>query len=937
MKLKNALFVLILSIISLYGQEKEQTFLSLRQTGVEEFLQKHPKFDGRGTIVFVFDTGVDMGIDGLLKTANGDVKVIDVQDFTGQGDIKFYAAEIEEKDGKKYFENEEMKFSVLGAEKLSLKALDDEYFIGAINEDFWKNSSSNIQDINGNGKKDDVFYFVVFQVNEGNEKYWVVYFDTNSNGDLSDEKPIRTYKEKQDAVAILNGDKLPQLTMGLNIFPEEKIVNFHFDDGGHGTHVAGIATGNDIGGVGLNGVAPGANVISCKLGNNNFSGGATVTESMKKAYLYADKVSKETKSYCVINMSFGVGSEFEGNAEMEKFIDELVKNNPYLYIAVSNGNEGPGISTSGLPAASSSVLSSGAVLTKEVGSDLYGTDLDNDIILYFSSRGGEVSKPDILAPGACTSTVPNWGGNDRFWGTSMASPYSAGVLSLIMSAVKEEYPDVKIPSLLVYKAIRESATKWAQYSNIDQGAGFINVDKAYELLKKYIKDGEIEKFETYSITAIAPNMENGKAPNLYLRNGLYLTGNETYSFYVERNNFAGKDKFYRVYNVVSDNDWLIPMQKKTYLRNDQATGINVRFDKSKMQKPGMYNARIKAYREGSDKYTEFEMMATVIIPEEFTKENNYRKTWSGELNKAMFERYFLNVPAGATSMKVKLSSIEGKYLSGRFDLHAPDGRELDVTNTVTSEKDMSEIERTYMNLVPGVYELVVESSFLAKNKSTYNLAVEFNGINLVGSNQVCENKKSIEVINYFNGVHTYGLTGEISGYEKTYYVTIKGKDYYTAPFTLNENETERNFKIELTKDDFNKITDFAVLAYNTDGVAVEKDGLSYRTGELTVINDSKEGKSEFKLALIPGFANADGELTVKITEKTYFANPISVDVKAKNRKSVMLFPSITEVLNLNYKLPELTIPEESKLFGTVRFENPTTSTVEYEIPIKVNK
>ena len=150
-------------------------------------------------------------------------------------------------------------------------------------EDFWKNSSSSITDINGNDKKDDVFYFVAFQTTEDADNSWVVYLDTNDDGDLSDEKPITNYKQKQDSFCILNGEDLPKLTMGLNIFPKEKVVNFHFDDGGHGTHVAGIATGYQIGGVNLNGVAPGANIISCKLGNNNFSGGATVTEKYEKS------------------------------------------------------------------------------------------------------------------------------------------------------------------------------------------------------------------------------------------------------------------------------------------------------------------------------------------------------------------------------------------------------------------------------------------------------------------------------------------------------------------------------------------------------------------------------------------------------------------------------------------------------------------------------
>ncbi len=197
------------------------------------------------------------------------------------------------------------------------------------------------------------------------------------------------------------------------------LVSFHFDDDFHGTHVAGIAGGSMIGGIDFNGIAPGAKMMSMKLGNNLYSGGATVTESMKKAYLYADKISKEAKVPVIINMSFGIGSEIEGQAEMETFLENLTKENPYLYICLGSGNEGPGISTPGLPSSSYAVFSSGAVLTQEVGRDLYGATLNRDIILYFSSRGGEVSKPDVCSPGACTSTVPNWtngtGPGEQVW------------------------------------------------------------------------------------------------------------------------------------------------------------------------------------------------------------------------------------------------------------------------------------------------------------------------------------------------------------------------------------------------------------------------------------------------------------------------------------------------------------------------------------------
>ena len=156
-------FIFLLTFQLSFGQDSSQTFLSLKQTGVEEFLKLHPEYDGRGTIVFVFDTGVDMGVEGLLTTSTGEVKVIDVQDFTGQGDIPYFEAEIDEDDGVSYFINEDKNYKIAGADKLSLKANEDNYFIGLLPESLWLNSGSGASDINNNGKEDDNFYFVVFQ------------------------------------------------------------------------------------------------------------------------------------------------------------------------------------------------------------------------------------------------------------------------------------------------------------------------------------------------------------------------------------------------------------------------------------------------------------------------------------------------------------------------------------------------------------------------------------------------------------------------------------------------------------------------------------------------------------------------------------------------------------------------------------------------------
>ncbi len=930
MKIK--FFIGLLIMVSLLtAQETSQTFLSLKQTGVEQFLKDHPEYDGRGTIVLIFDTGVDMGIPGLTKTSTGETKVIDVQDFTGQGDLKVYEADIDEDDDIYYFVNEDMEYKVKGADKFENMA--DDFYIGVFDEQLLKNSGSGAADQNGNGKEDDKYYFVAFNTKaENGDSYSVVYFDKNGNGDLADEEPIRSYHENLDAFYIENGNGIEQLWIGLNIHLDKKIVSFHFDDGAHGTHCAGIATGYKIGNTDLNGVAPGAKLVSCKLGNNNYSGGATVTESMKKCFDYADSLSKARKEPVIINMSFGIGSEIEGHSDMAKYIEGLLEKNPYFYVCTSNGNEGPGISTSGLPAASTMVLSSGAVLTKEVGYDNYGANLDKDIILYFSSRGGETGKPDVISPGACTSTVPNWEGSDKFWGTSMASPYSAGVVSLLMSAMIVEYPDTKIPSGLVFKAVRESATKWTDYETIDQGGGFINIEAAYAKLKKYINDGELKKYETYTVETFAPNMPGRKAPNIYIRNGKFLDSSDIFTVTVTRNNFINKSKFYRTFNLTSDKDWLIPVAKRTYMRNDQEAKFNVKFDLSKMTEPGLYNGTIKATRADKSKFEEFEVMATVVIPYEFTSDNQYSMKACGKLAPGKYGRYFVNIPAGASSMKITLSSVEGKHADMNVKIHKPNGREIRGSSYVSSKGKLVTVDKFLFNPEAGIYELDVDAYYKAQDTSYYKLNVEFNGVQRLDNMPLSEDHSSLTLFNNFNNKKVYMMGASIEGYCSHFAKTISGGETYEYEFYFAEGEASKTFKVMVSKEDFNKFTDFSVMVKDADGKTLDSDALSYNSTELT-INNNFDADTKLKLVLVPGFALKSSSLVAHVKAETKIKSPVRINASFGYSPVVVMYPSVETKVNLQFSKPEMELPEGAKFYGELELTDYTSKETEVKIPL----
>ena len=98
-----------------------------------------------------------------------------------------------------------------------------------------------------------------------------------------------------------------------------------------------------------------------------------------------------------------------------------------------------------------------------------------------------------------------------------------------------------------------------------------------------------------------------------LRDGSFLTGDEVFSYVVKRDNLIKSDKFYRVYNLKCDADWLTLVQKKTYIRNDQPAVVNVKIDKSKVKEPGIYTATITAYRDDASKTPEFDMLATLLF------------------------------------------------------------------------------------------------------------------------------------------------------------------------------------------------------------------------------------------------------------------------------------------------------------------------------------
>jgi serine protease AprX len=203
----------------------------------------------------------------------------------------------------------------------------------------------------------------------------------------------------------------------------------------HGTHVGSIIAGEGDGNNAHRGVAPGAALVSVTVGADP---GATV--SAVDAGLEWILAHQNQYGVDALNMSIGSEGPSDGTDSTSRLVNRAVAAG--ITTLVSAGNNGPNASTAGAPGTAKFATTVGAM------NDTIGGDQLNPVglnLAYFSSRGPTADgriKPEIAAPGVdITAAAPgtfqnNYARNTyaSHSGTSMSSPFTAGVAALMLDA-----------------------------------------------------------------------------------------------------------------------------------------------------------------------------------------------------------------------------------------------------------------------------------------------------------------------------------------------------------------------------------------------------------------------------------------------------------------------------------------------------------------------
>lgn len=907
-----------------------EALLSRDTVGAMDFTKAHPEWDGRGVVVAVLDTGVDMSVPGLLKTSDGKLKVIEARDFSGEGDVKLTRVQATTEDGVPVLRTEDGV--VRGVDSFDAEPEGGFYWMGFFREKQLEHTS--VSDVNLDGDATDTFAMVAFRPEEGGEP--VVIVDTDGDGSLEGEAVRKSYQSQPEWFSFSHPDPKKNQTpvaFTVTVFPQDKhLVEVHFDDGGHGTHVAGISTGHRIHGRdGFDGIAPGAQVLSLKIGNNNLAGGATTPDSKRRAILYAAQWSREHQIPVVMNISYGIGSEIEGKSDIDQVLTDALEANPLLASAVSAGNSGPGLSTVGMPAASPRTWCAGAMLTPENAETLWGGRVKGNKVFSFSSRGGELMKPDGLTPGVAWSTVPPHLTRSVMAGTSMASPQACGVHALLVSAAVKE--SVSWTSGSLKQALIASAQPLKGYGLADQGAGLVHVGAAWKVLRKNAKSPLGDLLLDFDVSVPVPHRPGTDGTGIYWRTGTYVPAYPMVQHVkitpVMTASSTEKERreFFAMLDLKASERWVQLDRSKVGVRKDTPASIEVRLDPKKLTKPGLHEARIVGTIRGVSGPV-VTIPVYVVTPYTFTTPDTRRRSFSGALNPGDIDRVYVAVPAGASSMQIRMKAAKKKYGDVWMKLHDSEGLRVFSPKPHMSSKTQSVAEITVSgeDLRPGIWELNPYASFRNKERSAWTAEVRFVGIEMANSATYTVGDSgavdtSVTLTNRFDRPMHGPVRATLLGAHRTKSHEITGPDK-SFTVTLGKGAGGARLNLSMSREHYNQFTDVAVTVVDSKGKVVARGGFGQR---LTSLSFSGSGVYTVKLVgatADPGaFAPVGVKWTLTVDElhRLSVANGLAVEAPAGN--PVDLFPGVPLKLSLSSKSSPSAPPEGFGYLGQISIDD----------------
>ncbi|HEX2219586.1 MAG TPA: S8 family serine peptidase [Gemmatimonadales bacterium] len=813
-------------------------------TGADRFVRAHPTYDGRGVLIAILDTGVDPGVPGLRTTSTGEPKVLDVRDFSGEGEVPLTAL-------TPRGDTAVIAGRALGGfGRVVALGTAGPYFGGVLPEPALGALPSS--DLNGDGDAADSLALVVVRATDG----WAVLADTDGDGSLAGERPVRDYLVSRETFGWAPRGRAPRVNLAPNLVERDgrPALELVFALDAHGTHVAGIAAANDLYGVsGFDGVAPGAQLLALKI-SNRANGSVSGRGSILAAVDHAVRFAAERRRPLVINLSFGVGNEREGAARIDRLIDSVLARHPELPLVVSAGNDGPGLSTIGFPGSATRAISVGGTIPAAFLPPDQG-EVAADIMADFSARGGELAKPDIVAPAVAYSSVPLWNAGDEVkQGTSMAAPHVAGLTALLLSAMTQERRAVDARSIRQALMVTARPARYGDY--LDEGRGLPDVGAAYDWLAGGGRAPAIEVREAGERTTAAWVVADEPGE---MRGSL--------AFEISR----PADAPSATYILRSDVPWLTAPKSVTLTA--PLTRLELRYTANDLARPGAYTAVVSAWPSDTLAGPAFRLVSTILRPAAVADSVVLlRRDVPVEAGGAL--RSFFRADS-ARPFELRVATLAGQQ--GIAYLHEPGGAPFreNRARPLGSGEQQAVYRVDARDVVPGAYQAVAIPAPSGRLAVTVAVAHAPVTVHAHGEREVAV----AELRNLTAGEVGAVVELRLRGAQRVDTVYASGSAIQRVPFTIPAWAVGLEVDVRMDPAQWTRFTDFGVTVLDSLGRQVAQDPMEYAFGRLSTVLPSGHGGTDAMLTLYPGFAEAgdEREWSVTTTIRLYGDSAVTAD------------------------------------------------------------
>ncbi len=489
----------------------EHPYSPLKDIDAADFQTQHPTYDGRGVTIALLDGNFDLLLPEF-QTAydlNGNVvpKVADYKNMTDPRDDLETTPQWLDMHTQVTSEGGHVTYQG----KTFTTPHDGAFRIGLFSERRFNNPSDGSyieQDLDrdGNPRGDDGLFGVLWD--ERTNEVWV---DSDRSLNFANKKAMTDYRKHYDVGVFGKDDPSTPIRESIGFVvqtdPQNKFISINCGFYQHATEIMGSVVGNKHPNGRLQGVAPGARLMS-------FFWGVGYAHSMVEALIAAYKdpdvdLIVVEQSVAIMSVSYTLSDAHHPfSVVAQRLINRYHKlmfvpgdNSPGFAFVAEDG-QAPGAVSAGAYQSSDSYLANSGFTTEHHDNMHWGG-------LSHGPSGIGALKPDFISPSGQVSTDPGYRkgafirglmalppGYSIDGGTSTATPMAAGSTALVVSAAKQThvpYEAERLKTALIY-----SARYVPNLMAYEQGNGLVQVAAAYELLKK-LKDVELLK-----ITSKAP-------------------------------------------------------------------------------------------------------------------------------------------------------------------------------------------------------------------------------------------------------------------------------------------------------------------------------------------------------------------------------------------------------------------------------------------------